>query len=325
MRELLGRISALDPEAGEAVRVIAYFDSLAGAGVEPLVRGAAVLTGVPAGFVDRSRGVALRVAPDGSVDRAVSDPDPAWCSVPVRAVGGTLWLERTGEPGPVGAMVLERASAALRAHLELTGPVQGSPAALTGVLVDAHVAESVRLRAARRLGVPAHARVHAVAVLDGAVRVVTGAEAPVEGAERAGIGPAVEVPGLPKSWADARRALRFTAEGTGADPGPRVVHAEELGGLLMLADAVTRGSEPVPDVVSLDRVGRESPVLLEALDAVAAAPSLRAAATALGMHHSTLQEGVARAERVLGWPVRDVAGRLRLQVALALRRLHRNA
>ncbi|GAB2485940.1 helix-turn-helix domain-containing protein [Nocardiopsis aegyptia] len=325
MRELLGRISALDPEAGEAVRVIAYFDSLAGAGVEPLVRGAAVLTGVPAGFVDRSRGVALRVTPDGSVDRATSDPDPSWCSVPVRAVGGTLWLERTGDPGPVGAMVLERASAALRAHLELTGPVQGSREALTGVLVDAHVAESVRVRAARRLGIAAQARVRAVAVLDEAARVVIATEAPVPGSKRAGVGPAVVVPGLPDSWADARRALRFTAEGTGMDPGPRVAYADELGGLLLLADAVSRGVEPVPDVVSLDRVGRESPVLLEALDAVAAAPSLRAAATALGTHHSTLQESVGRAERVLGWPVRDVPGRLRLQVGLALRRLHRNA
>ncbi|MFE3456247.1 helix-turn-helix domain-containing protein [Nocardiopsis aegyptia] len=325
MRELLGRISALDPEAGEAIKVIAYFDSLAGAGVEPLVRGAAVLTGVPAGFVDRSRGVALRVAPDGSVDRAVPDPDPSWSCVPVRAVGGTLWLERTGEPGPVGAMVLERASAALRAHLELTGPVQGSREALMGVLVDAHVAESVRVRAAWRLGIAAQARVRAVAIVDEAARVVTAAEAPVPGSKRAGVGPAVGVPGLPDSWADARRALRFTAEGTGMDPGPRVAYADELGGLLLLADAVTRGVEPVPDVVSLDRVGRESPVLLEALDAVAAAPSLRAAATALGTHHSTLQESVGRAERVLGWPVRDVAGRLRLQVALALRRLHRNA
>ena len=325
MRELLGRISALDPEAGEAVRVIAYFDSLAGSGVEPLVRGAAVLTGVPAGFVDRSRGLALRVAPDGSVDRAARDPDPAWVSVPVRTAGGTLWLERTGEPGPVGAMVLERASAALRAHLELTGPVQGSRTALTEVLVDAHVAESVRSRAARRLGIAAHAPVRAVVVLDGPARVVTGSEAPARRSERAGIGPVVEVPGLPESWAEARRALRFTAEGTGADPGPRVVRAEDLGGLLLLADTITRDSEPVPDVVALDRVGREGPVLLEALDAVAAAPSLRAAATALGMHHSTLQESVGRAERVLGWPVRDVPGRLRLQVALALRRLHRSA
>ncbi|KOX07880.1 helix-turn-helix domain-containing protein [Nocardiopsis sp. NRRL B-16309] len=325
MRELLGRISALDPEAGEAVRVIAYFDSLAGAGVEPLVRGAAVLTGVPAGFVDRSRGVALRVTPEGSVDRAAADPDPSWSSVPVRAVGGVLWLERTGEPGPVGAMVLERASAALRAHLELTGPVQGSREALREVLVDPHVAESVRVRAARRLGIGVHTPVRAVATPEGAARVVAAADAPVPGPERAGVGPAVEVPGLPESWAQARRALRFTAEGRGTDPGPRVAYAEELGGLLVLADAVIRGSEPVPDVVALDRVGRESPVLLEALDAVAAAPSLRAAATALGTHHSTLQEGVGRAERVLGWPVRDVSGRLRLQVALALRRLHRNA
>ncbi|WP_026116442.1 helix-turn-helix domain-containing protein [Nocardiopsis valliformis] len=325
MRELLGRISALDPEAGEAVKVIAYFDSLAGSGVEPLVRGAAILTGVPAGFVDRSRGLALRVTPDGRVERAASDPDPSWCSVPVRASGGVLWLERSGEPGPVEAMVLERASAALRAHLELTSPVAGSRTALTEVLVDARVSEAVRVRAARRLGIADRARVRAVAVPDEAARVVSDPEPPVRGSERAGVGPVVGVEGLPASWEDAQRALRFTAEGTGTDPGPRVVRAEGLGGLLLLADAVTRGTAPVADVLSLEEVGREGVALLESLEAVSASPSLRAAAAALGVHHSTLQEGVERAERVLGWSVRDVPGRLRLQVALALRRLHRNA
>ncbi|MFD2353065.1 hypothetical protein ACFSTC_32930 [Nonomuraea ferruginea] len=45
MRELVGRVSALDTEAGAAVRVIAYFDRLvqAHAGLEAIVRGAAML------------------------------------------------------------------------------------------------------------------------------------------------------------------------------------------------------------------------------------------------------------------------------------------
>ncbi|MCY9783590.1 helix-turn-helix domain-containing protein [Nocardiopsis sp. EMB25] len=323
MRELLGRITALDPEAGAAVRVITYFDALAGTGVEPIVRGAAVLTGLPAGFVDRSRAVAVRVAPDGSVDRAAADPDPSWCSVRGGSVDGVLWLERSGEPGPVEAVVLERASAALRVHLELTAPAGGGEE-LAKMAVDSRVAESVRGRAARRLGFGARARVRAVAVSGGAVRVVTASEEPVDGASRAGVGPEVDVSDLPESWEDAARALRFTAEGTGADPGPRVVRAEELGGLLLLADAVGPGWEPVPDVAALEPVERDGVALLETLEAVAAAPSLRAAAAALGVHHSTIQEGVGRAERMLGWSVRDVPGRLRLQVALALRRLHRN-
>ncbi|MFE2492976.1 helix-turn-helix domain-containing protein [Streptomyces scopuliridis] len=42
------------------------------------------------------------------------------------------------------------------------------------------------------------------------------------------------------------------------------------------------------------------------------------------MHHSTLQDRLAQAEHWLGRPVHDLRGRLRLQLALALWRLHRN-
>ncbi|MGW2513471.1 hypothetical protein ACWC0A_29565 [Streptomyces scopuliridis] len=42
------------------------------------------------------------------------------------------------------------------------------------------------------------------------------------------------------------------------------------------------------------------------------------------MHHSTLQDRPAQAEHGLGRPVHDPRGRLRLRLALALRRLHRD-
>ncbi|GID29343.1 hypothetical protein Abr02nite_43260 [Paractinoplanes brasiliensis] len=42
------------------------------------------------------------------------------------------------------------------------------------------------------------------------------------------------------------------------------------------------------------------------------------------MHHSTLQDRLAHTLPVLGWEVRDPHGRLRLQLALALRRLRGN-
>jgi DNA-binding PucR family transcriptional regulator len=41
------------------------------------------------------------------------------------------------------------------------------------------------------------------------------------------------------------------------------------------------------------------------------------------MHHSTLQERIEHAERLLGWPIRNPAGRQRLALALSLRRLRR--
>jgi DNA-binding PucR family transcriptional regulator len=57
---------------------------------------------------------------------------------------------------------------------------------------------------------------------------------------------------------------------------------------------------------------------------VAGAASLRAPAAALHVHHSTLQERLGQAERQLGWSLRDVPGIVRLNVALMVRRLHRN-
>ncbi len=63
MKELAGRLAALDPDAGAALQVIAYFDRLieGRAGLESLVRGAAVLSGCPARLVDEERGVRVRV------------------------------------------------------------------------------------------------------------------------------------------------------------------------------------------------------------------------------------------------------------------------
>ncbi|MEU1101525.1 helix-turn-helix domain-containing protein [Streptomyces tibetensis] len=142
-------------------------------------------------------------------------------------------------------------------------------------------------------------------------------------AGRLGVGPAVPVLELPRSWAGARTALRFTAEDTPQDPGPSVVHADELGGIALLADLVAPGSEPPEDVRALESAAATAPWLPATLHAVASTSSLRAAAAEINVHHSTLQERLAHAEHLLGWPVRTPQGRLRLQLALTMRRLAR--
>ncbi|WP_432090341.1 helix-turn-helix domain-containing protein [Streptomyces sp. NRRL F-5630] len=354
MRELAGRLAALDPDAGEAVRVIAYFDRLTAerAGLEALVRGAAVLAGSAARLADPVHGVWIRVEPEGRrVDGPARTPVPPgadWPGVPVSPGGArVLWLERPGEPGPVDAMILERAATAVRAALDRTRgrapAVPGQPApdaASVEVLLDAEAPPRARELAARRLGLGPLAR--ALAHADGTADVADATherpahegatpeggarEATVpEGAPRTGIGPAVAPLDLPSSYAQARIALRFTAEGTAADPGHRSVRAEELGGLSVLAAAVGPRTAPVPDVLALRRAQVAAPWMLLTLYAVAAHASLRTAAATLNVHHSTLQERLAHAERHLGWNVREPAGRLRLQLALALDRLHRSA
>ena len=321
MEDLVGRLSALDPDAGAAIKVIAYFDRLVEgrAGLEPIVRGAAVLTGCPARLVDDERGVRVRVDAEGVVDPDVGPPDPAWLSAPLHPGGPpALWLERTGPTGPVEAMVLERALSAARGALARTrGP---APADDVAAVLDAAVDERSRLRAARRLGLGATAR--AVAVGDGRAKVLTpDQDVPVT---RAGVGPTVPVVDLPSSWAAARTALRFAADGTEQDPGPSVVHADELGGLAVLAATTGPGSDPIPDVRDLERARSTAPWALATLVAVATTSSLRTAATTLVVHHSTLQDRLTHVEELLGWSVRDPAGKLRLQLAVALRRLHQH-
>ncbi|MDX2994075.1 PucR family transcriptional regulator, partial [Streptomyces scabiei] len=182
MKELAGRLTAVDPDAGAAVRVIAYFDTLAEAraGLEALVRGAAVLAGCPARLVDAERHVRVRVETDGRRHDTGPPQDPGWPSAPLVPGGApALWLERAGggEPSVVDAVILERAAGALRVVLDRTrGRAPLSPAddpALVETVLDPSADEGARLHAARRLGLDDRAtRVRAVAPLGGRPRVL---------------------------------------------------------------------------------------------------------------------------------------------------------
>jgi hypothetical protein len=338
MKDLVARLSALDPDAGAAVRVIAYFDQLADAraGLATIVRGAAVLAGCPARLADRERGVDLRVGPDGRRGRPAGPPDPSWLSTPVAGGGAVLWLERPGPAGPVEAMVLERAATAAHGVLDRTrgrAPTQTDEAAVE-VLIDESAPPEARRHAARSLGLPESGLARAVALEGGGARIAPATAGrdrepwnPGHGfgdaaiAPRAGVGTAVPVLSLPASWNAARTALRLTAEGTDDDPGPRVVYADEMGGLALLAGNVGPATSPIPDVLALEQAAAAAPWMLSTLYAVATNASLRAAATALRVHHSTLQDRIVHAERLLGWPVREPRGQFRLHLALVLHRL----
>jgi hypothetical protein len=327
MKELAGRLTALDPDAGAAVQVIAYFDRLAEsrAGLEALVRGAAVLAGVPARLVDADRRVFVRVEADGTRRDTDLPPHPAWPSAALTPGGvAALWLERAeAAPSVVDAVILERAAGAVRLVLDRTrGRAPADDPALVETVLDATAPDPARLHAARALGLHPAAHARALAPYGGRPLIVAGeAELPVG---RLGVGPAVPVLDLPGSWAAARTALRFTADGTAQDPGPRVVHADELGGVALLADLVAPGAEPPPDVWTLEAAAATTPWLLVTLNAVAATTSLRAAAAEINVHHSTLQDRLTHAEHLLGWPLRTPQGRLRLHLALMMRHLARS-
>jgi len=318
MKDLAVRLAALDADAGAALRVIAYFDSLveARAGLQPIVRGAAVLADCAARLTDDERRVRIRVTAAGVSAWQDEAPRQEWMSA--TAGSATLRLERVGPPGPVEAMILERAASAARAVLDRArGRAATADPASAELIVDASAPADVRLQAGRRLGLADSA--YAIA-LPAEIRVLSGPVPDLPG--RAGIGPAAAILDLPASWAAARVALRFAAEGTDEDPGPQVVHAAELGSLALLAEVGDQSA--APDVKALEHASAAAPWMLTTLHTTAASISLRAAATALRLHHSTLQDRITHAEQLLGWNVREPRGRLRLQLALALRRLHRH-
>jgi sugar diacid utilization regulator len=231
-------------------------------------------------------------------------------------------------------MVLDRAATAIRGTANRAqgraGRPSDDPIEIT-VLLDASVAAPTRLQAGRRLGLTENIQVRAIALAGGQARIesASGAHWPSAsaangtGPQRAGIGPMVGLLDLPASWAAARTAFRLTAADTEHDPGPRIVHADQLGGLAVLASAIGPDTEPSPDVGSIERARTEAPWTLATLVAIANSASLRTAATALRVHHSTLQERLGHVEHALGWTIRDPHGRLRLQLALAMWRLHR--
>jgi PucR C-terminal helix-turn-helix domain len=351
MQELAGRLTALDPEASATLKVVSYFDTLVGheAGVETLLRGAAVLSGCPAGFSPGQSARGLRMSPDG---RPLPPGDPAdWPASPA-GPGTVVWLERAGTPHANDAMILERLALAVAISRSRNHPSAGLNRAVERVL-DASIPEQDRATAAARLRLDPRRLVRAVARSAGdplgppagpggparrhpsgivstpfglaraeivpAAAAVTGdggdpaRDQPARQAQ-AGIGTAVEPARLPQSWSAALVALRL------ADEHAPVVEADALGAVLLVAEAADAASQPHPDIAVLETMAADRTVLAT-LDALAQAGTIRAAASVLGVHHSTVQARLAAAANTLGYDPRTPSGRTRYALARTLHRL----
>jgi len=133
-----------------------------------------------------------------------------------------------------------------------------------------------------------------------------------------GVGPALPGIRAPESWREARTALRL------ASPEEPVVRADELGGLLVLAERLrSEDIDATPDVLSLDRIAAEpgGDDLLGVLRAYCATDSVRKAAALVYRHHSTVAYHLQHASAVLGFELDNPAGRFRLSLALVMRAL----
>jgi len=331
MHLVISTLSRADPSFGEAVRVIPRFDDLieGRAGIAPIIRAVAVLTGSAARIVEPRYGIALRADVTGHVQPVEEPANPRWITAPLAPNGAPgFWLERVGTCTLLEAMVLDRAAFATRAALDRTRRADHASRSLDyqaamETLLDRKARESSRRKAADVLRFPPGTRVRAVAVAGVAGHIELATSDPIRWQttrKRTGIGPAAEVLDLPQSWDQARIALRFAADDTDNDPGPTVMLADELGGLSLLADAVDPAATP-PDVLALESAASARPDNLRTLVEFTRHNSLRLAAAALFVHHSTLQSRLGTIEQSLGWSVRDSQGRLRVQIALMVRRL----
>ncbi|WP_439380026.1 PucR family transcriptional regulator [Amycolatopsis lexingtonensis] len=171
MKGLLLRLSGLDADAENAVRVIGFFDRLitARADLDTLVRSTADLAGCPVGVHAPGRGLSLRATPGG----AVSAPGTAPHGSAVRELEGgvVVWVARAGAPLPLDDMLLERfaiATAILLEHSGVPRPELGDPA-LVELALSEEAGTAERSRALHLLGFGPSVRLRVLATVGGEV------------------------------------------------------------------------------------------------------------------------------------------------------------
>jgi hypothetical protein len=326
MQGLVWRLKALDPEASEGLKVIAYFDALVDghASAHVLLTGAAVLSGCPAGYA--ADGNTLRV--DASGTKTAPGAPGAWPGHDF-GDGGRVWIERSGPAFANDEMILERVAIALGISFDRTSPVAATRRAVATV-IDGTAPLDRRMDAAALLHLDRDTAYRVVAVpaatvLPGPSAVIYTGVGPVRAAvhrpadarpeSRSGIGLATLPGALDRSWASALLALRLTGP-----QNPRQL-ADDLGSLLVFAELADSSTHETPDLTALKRLLHAQPKALALLEAIAATNSLRAAADEVGLHHSTVQSRTAEYSQALGFDILTAAGRVRLSLVLTLFRL----
>lgn len=322
MQELLGRITALDPEASHSLRVVACFDELmtGGVGQRGLLSAAAALAGRPVGFRWNAAGKTQLVGPDGT-QLPFSEPTEN----KIENAELTVWIDHDGPATVNDKVILERLSLAL--HLRLNGFTDPEKRDLAKLL-DASYTDSDRTNVATKLGLRtadkyrvvvaplfAHWAKHPSGIEDvigtqfGPVHVVVCDSASEFEGSPVGASEATSLLGLCRAFQTALVCLRLV---TASHPQ---VGAEDLGGLaeVLALTSTSNGSGPDEDAI---RDLTEKHVWADGtLDALFAATSSREAARNAGVHHSTMAKRLEIISDRLGYLPMDGIGRARFTLA----------
>jgi sugar diacid utilization regulator len=158
--------------------------------------------------------------------------------------------------------------------------------------------------------------------------VIRGAaiEGRLEAGIRIGVGAAVCLADVHRSWQQACTATRFALPANGtqyAHLGDAVIGYDELGGLELLAELPPSRLRDHRDVAVLDAIAESSSGATDvaALEAFCRTGSLRQAAQALYLHHSTVAARLVRIQTASGWDLNNPQDRFRARFALWARRL----
>lgn len=315
MHQLVRRLGDSAPEASEALKVVAYFDVLISrdAGLDSLLRGAAMLAGTAVGAEFRGR--TTRRGPDGG-QPSTSPLDEAASEARVCERSGEswrVWLEREGGPQPNDEVIAERLAFGVALLARRRGGERGIELAL-----DVSRPASERLAVLAQYRIDAGSQVRLVATFPdspspagpsaivptrfGLLRATLAQGGVLGYSHRIGLGIATRADEAPASWDAAVVALQLTD-----DASVSSFDASELGSMLQLVLSYDP-RHPHADVLALAALDDRS---REVLLALVEAESLRSAATALGMHHSTVQGRHESLTKALGYDPRSTIGRMR--------------
>lgn len=326
MLYLSSMASRLGPAVQESVKIINYFDALLSeqVGIDGILRATGILTGCGAGVTTADGKFSRRITTAGNAEHYTSKLNSDWMTSPAGR-HAHVWIERRPGSHSTDSMVLERLALVMEVALERRRLRTRRP--LIEALLDPTATENEKAIAAanfhlspettvRALATPARIRQEA-SLFDTVIPTSTGLLRAhiIQGDSAtgtAGLGISVSLKDFQISWRGAVTALRLTA------PEQPVVHADDLGVLLQLDELKPEDS----DLTTLIKAHQSFPWTIPTLTALIATNSVRAAATQLGLHHSTVQARQATLTKVLGFSPHTPLGRTRAATLLVLWKLN---